>query len=259
MRTRVDFNCDLGEGGAHDAALMPHISSASIACGWHAGDAGTMRATVALCVAHDVAIGAHPSLPDREGFGRRELPVTPNEAYALTLYQIGALAAFARAAGTTLHHVKPHGAFYNLAARERPLGDAIAQAVRDFDPGLVLYGLANSALTAAGEALGLRVAHEAFAERRYERDGTLTPRTRPDAVIGDVDLAAQQVAQMLRAGRVTTREGGEIPIRADTICLHGDRPDAVEFARTLRAAIEAAGLAVQRVGRGPMRAGAQRR
>jgi UPF0271 protein len=249
MRRSVDFNCDLGEGIGNDAALMPHLSSASIACGWHAGDAGTMRETVALCIAHGVAIGAHPSYPDREGFGRREVPASAREVHAMTLYQIGALHGFAQAAGTDLHHVKPHGALYNVAARDPVIAAAIAQAVRDFDPDLVLYGLANSALTRAGEAIGLRVAHEAFAERRYELDGTLTPRSRPDAVIGDVDLAAQQVAQMLRAGRVTTRDGREIAIRADTICLHGDRDDAVGFAASLRRTIEAAGVAVARVGR----------
>lgn len=245
MRARVDFNCDLGEGAGDDASLMPHISSASIACGWHAGDATTMRDTVALCRAHGVAIGAHPSYPDREGFGRREVAASPHEVHAMTLYQIGALDAFVRAAGARLQHVKPHGALYNVAARERAVADAIAQAVRDFDAQLVLFGLANSELTRAGEALGLRVAHEAFAERRYERDGTLTPRNRPEAVIGDVDLAAQQVAQMLASGRVATRDGGEVAIRADTICLHGDRPDAVAFAAALRRAIEAAGVKVR--------------
>jgi UPF0271 protein len=249
-RAGVDFNCDLGEGH-DDAALMPHLSSASIACGWHAGDAATMQRAVALCLAHDVAIGAHPSLPDREGFGRREMAITPAEAYGYTLYQLGALAGFVQAAGAVLHHVKPHGALYNQAARDAPLAAAIARAVRDFDPGLVLYALSGSALAAAGEALGLRVAHEAFAERRYERDGSLTPRSRPDAVIHDVDLAAQQVAQMLRAGRVATRDGGEAPVRADTICLHGDRPDAASFAAALHAAIEAAGFAVCSMARGP--------
>lgn len=247
MKRHVDFNCDLGEGG-DDAALMPYISSASIACGWHAGDAGHMQATVALCLAQGVAIGAHPSLPDREHFGRRELPVTPGEAYAHTLYQIGALAAFTTAAGARLQHVKPHGALYNLSARNHELADAIARAVRDFDPSLVLYGLANSASTTAAAALGLRVAHEVFAERRYRADGSLVPRNEPDASIHDVDLAAQQVAQMLRSGRVGTREGREIPIRADTICLHGDRSDAPAFARQLRAAIEASGVAVRAPG-----------
>jgi 5-oxoprolinase (ATP-hydrolysing) subunit A len=250
MSPVIDFNCDLGEGIGDDAALMPHISSASIACGWHAGDATSMQQTVALCVAHGVAIGAHPSLPDREGFGRRELPITPAQVHALTLYQIGALAAFAHAAGTRLHHVKPHGALYNLAARDRAIADAIATAIRDFDRGLVLYGLAQGALTAAGEALGLRVAHEAFAERRYEPNGSLTPRSEPDAVIGDVDLAAQQVAQMLRARSVTARNGVSVPIRADTICLHGDRPDAAAFAAALRRAIEGAGFSVRTMPRG---------
>lgn len=242
--TTIDFNCDLGEGVGDDAALMPHISSASIACGWHAGDAATMQHAVALCVEHGVAIGAHPSLADREHFGRRALPTAPDEAYALTLYQIGALAAFVQAAGARLHHVKPHGALYNMAARNPGLADAIARAVRDFDRSLILYGLAGSALCDAGERLGLRVAHEAFAERRYERDGSLVARGEADAVIHDVDLAAQQVASMLRARCVTARTGERVAIRADTICLHGDRPDAPEFAAALRAAIEASGFSV---------------
>lgn len=254
MRRSVDFNGDLGEGG-DDAALLPYLSSASIACGWHAGDADTMRATVALCIAHGVAIGAHPSLPDREGFGRRELPVSPDQVYAMTLYQIGALDGFVRAAGARLHHVKPHGALYNQAARDPKLAEAIARAAHDFDPALRLYGLANSALTAAGESLGLHVVHEAFAERRYRHDGSLVPRSEPDAQIHDVDLAAQQVAQMLRAGRVTTREGKEIAIRADSICLHGDRADAAHFATRLRAAIESAGFSV----RSPARSGTRSR
>ena len=240
----IDFNCDLGEGVGDDAALMPHISSASVACGWHAGDAATMRDTVALCIEHGVAIGAHPSLADREHFGRRVLPTTPDEAYALTLYQVGALAAFVQAAGAHLHHVKPHGALYNMAARDAALADAIARAVRDFDRGLILYGLAGSALCVAGKRLGLRIAQEAFAERRYERDGSLVPRGQPDAVIHDVDLAAQQVASMLRARSVTARTGEHVAIRADTICLHGDRPDAPAFAAALRAAIEASGFTI---------------
>lgn len=242
--TTVDFNCDLGEGVGDDAALMPHISSASIACGWHAGDADTMRRTVALCIEHGVAIGAHPSLADREHFGRRALPTTPDAAYALTLYQIGALAGFTRAAGARLHHVKPHGALYNMAARDAALADAIARAVRDFDPHLLLYGLAGSALCAAGKRIGLRVAQEAFAERRYERDGSLVARSEPDAVIHDVDLAAQQVASMLRARCVIARTGESVALRADTICLHGDRPDAPQFAAALRSAIEGAGFRI---------------
>lgn len=249
MSPEVDFNCDLGEGCGDDAALLPQISSASIACGWHAGDPLTMQRSVALCQQHDVAIGAHPSLHDREGFGRREFAVSPQEVNALVLYQIGALDAFVRAAGTRLHHVKPHGALYNMAARQRDIADAFALAVYAFDPGLVLYALAGSTLAAAGVDAGLIVAHEAFAERRYEADGSLTPRNLSDAVINDVDLAAQQVAQMLSARSVNARDGSAVPIRADTICLHGDRPDAALFAQALRAAIERAGYKVKTMAR----------
>jgi 5-oxoprolinase (ATP-hydrolysing) subunit A len=242
---RVDFNCDLGEGVGDDAAIVPFISSASIACGFHAGSPQTMQATVALCLAHGVAIGAHPAFRDRENFGRRAQDIAARDAYALTLYQIAALDGFVRAAGARLHHVKPHGALYNQAARDRMLADAIAAAVRDYDPGLILYGLAGSALTAAGEALGLRVVHEAFAERRYEADRTLTPRSRPDASIEDLAGAAAQVRQLLQQGVVVARSGERVPLRADSICLHGDRPDAPLFARDLRAAIESSGFTVQ--------------
>lgn len=244
MRT-IDFNCDLGEDCGDDAAIVPYISSASIACGFHAGSPETMRRTVALCVAHGVAIGAHPSHADREHFGRVAHALTPDEAYALTLYQISALDGFVRAAGERLHHVKPHGALYNQAARDPGLADAIARAVRDHDAGLVLYGLSGSALTAAGERLGLRVAHEAFAERRYEGDGTLTPRTHSDASIEDLPTATAQVARLLEDGAVVARTGETVPLRADSICLHGDRPDAAAFARGLRETIEAAGFAIR--------------
>ncbi|HEV7271136.1 5-oxoprolinase subunit PxpA [Pseudoxanthomonas sp.] len=244
MRT-IDFNCDLGEDCGDDAAIVPYLSSASIACGFHSGSPETMRRTVALCVAYGVAIGAHPSHADREYFGRVAHAITPEDAYALTLYQIGALDGFVRAAGERLHHVKPHGALYNQAARDPGLADAIARAVRDHDAGLVLYGLSGSALTAAGERLGLRVAYEAFAERRYEGDGTLTPRTHSDASIEDLPTAAAQVARLLEDGAVVARTGETVPLRADSICLHGDRPDAAAFARGLRETIEAAGFAIR--------------
>lgn len=239
QRIAIDFNCDLGEGCGDDAAILPFVSSASIACGLHAGDAETMWRTVALCREHGVAIGAHPSLDDREGFGRRELEIAPDRAGALVLYQVGALAAICRAQGARLAHVKPHGALYNRAARDPALAGAIARAVRDFDPALILFGLADSELTRAGEAAGLRVAHEVFAERRYEADGRLTPRTHSKAVIEDIDEALAQVRVMLREGAVIARGGERVPIRADTVCLHGDRPDAAAFARALRAALEA--------------------
>ena len=245
----LDFNCDLGEGCGQDAAIVPHISSASIACGAHAGDEATMREAVVLCLAHGVAIGAHPSFVDRGHFGRRELALAPTEIRALVAAQIALLAAICGEAGTRLHHVKPHGALYNLAARDRGVADAIADAVRDADPALLLYGLADSELTAAGEAAGLRVACEAFAERAYEADGRLAPRGTPGAVIEGFDDALAQVRGMLREGAVTALDGTRVPIHADTLCLHGDRADAAVFARGLRAALEADGVDIRAPGR----------
>lgn len=244
----VDFNCDLGEGCGDDAAIVPSISSASIACGMHAGDPSAMQAAVALCLQHGVAIGAHPGYPDRAGFGRAVMAMEPAAVHALVLYQVGALAAIAAAQGATLHHVKPHGALYNRAAIDAAVADAIAGAVHAYDPRLRLYALAGSTLVHAGRAAGLSVLEEAFAERRYEADGTLTPRDRADAVIDDVDIAAHQVAGMLHAGSVTARSGERVPLRADTICLHGDRPHAAWFAARLRSAIESAGFAVRAPG-----------
>ncbi len=243
----IDLNCDMGESfGAwimgQDAQVMPWITSANIACGFHAGDFATMRATVELARSHGVAIGAHVSLPDLQGFGRREMRVTPHDAYAMTLYQIGALAAFTNAAGATLSHVKPHGALYNMAARDAQLSDAIARAVRDFDPALRLFGLAGSALPAAGEAVGLGVAHEAFADRRYEADGSLASRREADAVIENIDDAVAQAVEIARDRQVRCRDGSRLQLRADTICVHGDRPNAAQFAQHLRQALQAAGL-----------------
>jgi UPF0271 protein len=248
VNTELDFNCDLGEGCGDDAAIVPWLSSANIACGFHAGDAATMRDTIALCLRHGVAIGAHPSMPDREGFGRRDVPVTPDDARAWTTRQLEALAAIARDQGARLHHVKPHGALYNRAARDHAVAGAIAAAVHAFDPALWLVGLAGSALPAAGVAAGLRVAHEAFAERRYEADGALTPRTHADAVIADLDGALDQVRALLRDGALTARTGERVPVRMDTLCLHGDRPDAAAFARALRETLEAEGVRIRPLG-----------
>jgi len=244
MPRRIDFNCDLGEG-CDDAAVMPYITSASIACGLHAGDAETMRRTVELCQQHGVAIGAHPSFDDREGFGRREMAWTPGDVYTLVLDQILVLTDIAAAHGARLAHVKPHGALYNMAARDGVLADAIARAVRDADPLLRLVGLSGSALPAAGAAIGLRVAHEVFAERRYEADGRLTPRGTPGAVIGDLDASLAQVHKIVRDGRVIARTGESIPLRADTVCLHGDRDGAAKFARAVREALDADGVLVE--------------
>ena len=244
----LDFNCDLGEGCGQDAAIVPHISSASIACGAHAGDAVTIREAIALCLAHSVAIGAHPSFEDREHFGRREFALAPAEIRALVTRQVAILANVCAEAGTRLHHVKPHGALYNLAARDRDVAAAIADAVRESDPTLLLYGLAHSQLTAAGEAAGLRIAHEAFAERAYDADGRLAPRGTPGAVIEGFDDALVQVRDFIRNGIVVARDGSRVPIRADTLCLHGDRADAAEFARGLRTALEAEGVAIRAPG-----------
>ncbi len=230
-----------------DAGVMPWITSANIACGFHAGDFSTMWQTVLLVKQHGVAIGAHVSLPDLQGFGRREMKVSPSEACALTLYQIGALAAFARAADVRVAHVKPHGALYNMAAKDAALADAIARAVRNFDAQLVLFGLAGSELPKAGESLGLRVAHEAFADRRYEADGSLTPRSISGAVVDDADAAVAQAVQIATKGKVNIRTGGALTLRADTICVHGDRPDAALFARRMREGLISASVTVAKL------------
>jgi len=245
----IDLNADLGESfGAwrmgDDAGVMPWITSANIACGFHAGDPVAMRATVALCVEHGVAIGAHPSLPDLQGFGRREMKVTPNEVYAQTLYQMGALHALAKAAGAHLHHVKPHGALYNMAARDRALADAIAAAVRDFDSTLILVGLADSALVDAGRDAGLPVQREGFCDRLYASDGSLAPRSVAGAVIEDVDAAVAQAVSIATRNEVAVLDGSRIRIEADTLCVHGDRPSAALFAERLRRALEHAGVRI---------------
>ncbi|UXI69555.1 LamB/YcsF family protein [Tahibacter amnicola] len=248
MRT-IDLNCDMGESfGAwkmgQDIAVMPHVSSVNIACGFHAGDPDTMRQTVEAAARHGIPIGAHPSLPDLAGFGRRDMAVSPNEAYALVLYQIGALDAFVRTHRRALFHVKPHGALYNMAARDDTLADAIAAAVRDFDPRLVLVGLADSALTRAGTRAGLRVAHEAFCDRRYQTDGSLVPRRESDAVLSSIDEAVAQALRIAAQGEVVARDGQVITLSAQTLCIHGDKADAAEFARRLRGALEGAGIGV---------------
>lgn len=245
----IDLNADLGESfGAwrmgDDAGVMPWISSANVACGFHAGDPTVMRATVALCLEHGVAIGAHTSLPDLQGFGRREMKILPNDVYAQTLYQLGALHAFVRAAGTHLHHVKPHGALYNMAARDRTLACAIAAAVRDFNPTLILMGLAGSALVDAGRVAGLRVQHEGFCDRRYRAEGSLTPRSEAGAVIEDVDAAVAQAVSIATAKEATAGDGTKVHIEADTLCVHGDRANAAAFAERLHRALEGAGVRI---------------
>ena len=246
----VDLNCDMGESfGAwtlgQDADLMPLITSANVACGFHAGDPGVMRQTVRLALRQGVAIGAHPGLPDLVGFGRRNMDISPEEAFDMTVYQLGALAAVVRAEGGKLHHLKPHGALYNLAATNAGLAESIAEAVYKVQPELTLYGLAGSELTRAGEKIGLHTAHEVFADRTYQANGTLTPRRQPDALITSPEVAIQQVIKMIATGKVRAQSGAEVAIRADTVCLHGDGAHALAFARQLRAALAGAGVAVR--------------
>ncbi len=232
--TCIDLNCDLGEGAGHDAELMPLITSASIACGIHAGDGGTMRLAVELALRHGVAIGAHPSLNDRAHFGRRELPVAPEEMHLLVLTQTRLLQIIARQCGARVAHVKPHGALYNMAARDAALAAAVAAAVHEADPKLILFGRAGSELIKAGQARGLRVAQEVFADRTYQADGSLTARTMPGALIEDANAAVAQVRSMVRDGVVTATDGSRVPITADTVCLHGDGSNPVFFANRLR-------------------------
>lgn len=250
---RVDINCDMGESfGAYeigaDDEVLPHVTSANIACGFHAGDPGVMRDTVRLAVDAGVAVGAHPGYPDLAGFGRRDMHVSAREIEDLLLYQIAALAGFARAAGTELKHVKPHGALYNMAARDRRLSDAIARAVVSFDSSLVLFGLAGSVMLDAGRDAGLRVAAEGFADRMYEPDGSLTPRSRPGAVVEDAAEVARRAVRMVRDGAVITSAGSVLPLQIDTICVHGDTPGADVSARELRRALTEAGVGVRAVG-----------
>jgi UPF0271 protein len=231
---RIDLNCDLGESfgvyrTGQDEALLRIVTSANIACGFHAGDPATMRRTVRLCLERGVAVGAHPGLPDLAGFGRREMAVSPQEAYEMTLYQIGALYAFVRSEGGTLAHVKPHGALYNMAARDAALAQAIAEAVYRFDPELALYGLAGSELIRAAENIGLRAKREAFADRGYRPDGSLIPRGQPGAMIEDAKAAATQVLRLAEEGC------------ADTVCVHGDGPHALEVAAQVRETLRQAG------------------
>ena len=251
MTKHIDLNCDMGESfGAwrmgQDEALLDLVTSANIACGYHAGDPTTMMRTVQCAVAKGVALGAHPSLPDLQGFGRRTMAVSPEEARSMTLYQVGALDAFARAAGGRLAHVKAHGALYNMAAKDRALAAAIATAVRDFDPSLILVGLSGSELIKAGLALGLTCASEVFADRGLEPDGSLTPRGRPGAMIEDEEQAVTRVLRMVLEGKVAGSDGVDVALQADTVCIHGDQPKALAFALRLREALARAGVEVRR-------------
>jgi UPF0271 protein len=244
MNLVVDLNADLGEGSGHDEELFQLISSANVATGFHAGDADSMHAAVSAAKALGVAVGAHPSFWDRENFGRKELNVSAGEVFDAMKYQLGIFQAIAAAAGIQPNHVKPHGALYNMAVRDQTLADAIARAIESVDPKLILFAPDKSELTHAGEAHGLQVAREIFADRNYLNDGWLVPRTRPDALLRDPREAAERVLRMLREGKVRSVEGRDIDVRGETICVHGDTPGAVEFARELRSQLEREGVRI---------------
>jgi UPF0271 protein len=238
--THIDLNCDLGEGSGHDAELMPLICSANIACGEHAGDVSTMRDLVALAARHGVAVGAHPGYADRANGGRREMPLPPAALRELVVSQVVRL----REMGP-VRHVKPHGALYNLAARDRSIANVVANAVWEVDPSLILFALARSELVTAGRTRGLVVAQEVFADRSYQSDGSLTPRTDAGALINDEEQVVAQVLQMVRSGTVRATDGTHVKIKADTVCLHGDGPNAVKLAVALRRELALAGITVR--------------
>jgi 5-oxoprolinase (ATP-hydrolysing) subunit A len=244
MKLCVDLNADLGEGSGHDAELFELISSANIATGFHAGDSDTMHAAISAAKKHEVAVGAHPSFFDRENFGRKELTIANEEVFEAVAYQLGIFQAIASALDVRPNHVKPHGALYNMAVRHSKLADAIARAIKSVDPKLILFAPDKSKLAGAGETRGLQIAREIFADRNYLNDGWLVPRTRPDALLHDPKEAAERVLRMLREGKVRSVEGQDVDVRGETICVHGDTPGAVEFARELRTQLEREGVRI---------------
>lgn len=248
-KLQIDLNCDLGESFGHytlgmDAELLPLASSCNIACGMHAGDPVVMRETVRLAKAAGVALGAHPGYPDLQGFGRRDMSLSPHEVYSFVLYQVGALAGFCAAEGVALSHVKPHGQLYNRCAIDYPLAQAVAQAVKDFDNGLILVGLANGELIRAGQDIGLSVAQEFFMDRAYTDEGVLVSRALPGALIEDTDFALERVKQVIETGKVESISGKAIEVQADTICVHGDGPQAIAYVARIREELKAAGISI---------------
>lgn len=247
---RVDLNCDLGESFGNykigvDEEILPFVTSANIACGFHAGDPAVMNKTVKIAIENEVSIGAHPGLPDLVGFGRRNMNISPEDAYDMVVYQVGALNAFVKAEGGKMQHVKPHGALYNMAAKNQILAKAIAEAIYKVDPQLILFGLSGSELIKAGENVGLRTASEVFADRTYQAEGSLTPRTDKDALITDSNAAIKQVIKMVREGTVLCQQGFDIPIKADTICIHGDGVHALAFAQEINKQLEASKINIK--------------
>lgn len=246
---RVDLNADIGESFGNytigmDSEVLKYITSANTACGYHAGDPLVMEKTVAMAKECSVAVGAHPGFPDLMGFGRRNMKISPAEAKAYIKYQVGALKAFTDAAGIRMQHVKPHGAFYNMAAVDEDLATAICEGIKEVDPELIMLGLAGSKHITAAQKVGLKVASEVFADRNYMEDGTLVPRSRPDAKIADPELAISRVVRMVKEGKVEAITGRDIDIKADSICVHGDNPKAVEFVKKIKETLLNEGIEV---------------
>ncbi|MFG6147916.1 LamB/YcsF family protein [Halobacillus sp. B23F22_1] len=252
MSYAVDINCDMGESfGTYvmgrDEEILDFVTSANIACGFHAGDPTTMRKTVKMALEKNVGIGVHPGLQDLAGFGRRNINISPREAYELVVYQIGALHAFVKAEGTQLQHVKPHGALFNMAAKDAALSEAIAEAVYDVNPELILFGLSGSELVKAGEKTGLKTANEVFSDRTYQNDGSLTSRSESNALITNADEAIQQVVRMVKESKVKSVDGGDISIQADTICIHGDGSHALDFAQNISSTLKESAIKINKI------------
>jgi UPF0271 protein len=250
---RIDINGDMGEGfGSYrigqDESLMPFITSANIACGYHAGDPMIMARTVELARTHGVGVGAHPGYPDLLGYGRRNLETFPGEVKNYILYQIGALAAFARSLGLKLQHVKPHGAMYNLAARDERTAREVIEAVKMYDPELILVTLSGSLCAQMASDAGLRIAREVFPDRAYLSNGQLAPRSKAGAVIHDPEQVKERVLRLVESGRMTSMDGHEIIIQVDTLCVHGDNPEAWQLARVIRQTLESSGIRVAPMG-----------
>lgn len=248
----VDINCDMGESfGSYklgrDEEILDYVTSANIACGFHAGDPSTMKRTVRMALEKNVGIGVHPGVQDLVGFGRREINLSPEEAYDIVVYQIGALYAFVKSEGGKIQHVKPHGALFNMAAKDPQLAEAIAEAVYKVDPELILFGLAGGELVKAGKKIGLRTANEVFSDRTYQQDGSLTSRREENALITDHEVAVQQVIRMVKEGKVRSLQGVDVDIQADTICIHGDGVNALDFAKFITKALKEADIKVAKI------------
>lgn len=250
---KIDLNSDLGESfGAfsigQDEEVLKYVSSANIACGFHSGDPDVMGKTVQMAIQNEVGIGAHPGFPDLQGFGRREMNLSVDEIYHLMLYQMGALEAFAKVHKSRLNHVKPHGALYNMATVSKEVAKAIVHSIYDFNPKLILFGLAGSELVKEGRKGGLQVAEEVFADRMYQPDGTLVARTRPNAMIKDPEEAAYRVVRMAKYGELTAIDGSILPVKADTVCVHGDEPEALEFVKRLTESLQRNNVHIRTIG-----------